>query len=129
MTTTPQQKKEQEEILWHGVLGLGKGWEPPTCVSECDLVARPDQNEEIEAHEYVDTPATMKAKIAVCIFFLFSFFFSFLFFSFLSFLFFSLTPRYISDSPSLFLSFLQNSFANPTTQLPTQVLGFLLQLG
>mmetsp|Transcript_6014 Transcript_6014/g.7795 ORF Transcript_6014/g.7795 Transcript_6014/m.7795 type:complete len:426 (-) Transcript_6014:63-1340(-) len=52
-----------EESTLHGQNGIGKGWSPPDCVTNFDVNARLTFTN-IKAHEYVDTPNTMREKVS-----------------------------------------------------------------
>lgn len=40
-----------------------KGWKPPTLIAKSDSAARPDQNNPIDASEYLDDPDTLQSKV------------------------------------------------------------------
>lgn len=58
----PKRLAESEKSM-HGFLGVGKGWKAPVLVVECAEDARPGYNT-MKAHEYVDDPVTLHAKVA-----------------------------------------------------------------
>lgn len=51
------------EASMHGRNGVGKGWQPPIIVHECNQRSRPKYNSAL-AHEYQEEKSTLRAKIA-----------------------------------------------------------------
>jgi len=52
------------ESAMHGIVGVGRGWEPPRLITFCDEDARPGYNS-MKAHEYQDSAAILEAKVNV----------------------------------------------------------------
>jgi NAD-dependent SIR2 family protein deacetylase len=50
-------------LTWHGRLG-DASWAPPTLVTQCNKSNRPGYTDSL-AHEYLDTPTVLKAKVAL----------------------------------------------------------------
>jgi len=56
------QEMQQPEVVMHGYLGVGKGWDPPRVHSEFNTLARTTFTD-ISASEFVDTEETLAAKV------------------------------------------------------------------
>lgn len=54
----------QQNRWWHGTLSAGRDFAEPDCVTEFDVAAR-DYGTGIKAHEYLDRPEVLAAKVRV----------------------------------------------------------------